>query len=65
MRGQTAKTIRRQVMSREEFLECQRRPRYAVEAGWKWHPGPYVVRSDYMTAYRQAKKEYKHDHLSA
>jgi len=58
MRGQTAKTIRRQVMSREEFLACKQHPRYTVETGWRMHPGPRIVRADYMTAYRQAKKMF-------
>jgi hypothetical protein len=59
MRGQTAKAIRNSVMSHDEFVACKKHPRYAIEEGWKWHPGPYIVRSDYMTAYRQAKKVHK------
>lgn len=59
MRGQTAKAIRNSVMSHAEFVECKRNPRYAMEEGWKWHPGPYIVRRDFITSYREAKKIHK------
>lgn len=55
MRGTRVKAMRNEIMSHKDFIKCKQHPRYAVDPGHRMHPGPWLVRSDFITAWRQAK----------